>query len=96
MSKKKPHHTHNLQKQTLSAAQTDEYRPSENTDKYAIDVPKYSYRIIAKRNDYIKLQEEVTRLLNEGWSLAGGVSTALQADPYGVVTMYTQAVYRLS
>ena len=96
MSKKKPHQPYNTPKPTLSAALVEEYRPSENADKYNISTPRYSYKIVAARNDYIKLQEDISRLLNEGWTLAGGVATSLQSDAYGVVTMYTQAVYRLS
>jgi hypothetical protein len=96
MSKKKPHQPHHPPKPALSAAPVEEYRPSENADKYSITTPRYSYKIVAARNDYIKLQEDVTKLLNDGWSLAGGVATSLQSDAYGVVAMYTQAVYRLS
>jgi hypothetical protein len=97
MSKKKPHQPYNTPKPTLSAAPIEEYRPSENADKYNnISTPRYSYKIVAARNDYIKLQEDVTKLLNDGWSLAGGVATSLQSDAYGVVAIYTQAVYRLS
>ncbi len=92
MSKKKPHTPYNPPKPTP----VEEYRPSENADKYNITAPRYSYKIVAARNDYIKLQEDVTKLLNDGWSLAGGVATSLQSDAYGVVALYTQAVYRLS
>ena len=96
MSKKKPHQLHNPSKPVLSAAPVEEYRPSENAHKYNIATPRYSYEIVATRNDYIKLQEDVTKLLNNGWSLAGGVATSVQSDAYGVVTIYAQAVYRLS
>jgi len=96
MSKKKPHQPYTPPKPALSAAPVEEYRPSANAEKYNVEVPKYSYKIVAARNDYIKLQEDVTKLLNDGWSLAGGVATSLQSDAYGVVALYTQAVYRLS
>ena len=96
MSKKKPHQPYHPPKPALSAAPVEEYRPSENAEKYNIPAPRYSYKIVAARNDYIKLQEDVSKLLNDGWSLAGGVATSLQSDAYGVVAMYTQAVYRLS
>ena len=96
MSKKKPHQPHTSNRPALSSAAAEEYRPSENADKYNVSTPKYSYKIVASRNDYVKLQEDVTKFLNEGWSLAGGVATSLQSDAYGVVAMYTQAVYRLS
>ena len=96
MSKKKPHQPYIPPKPALSAAPVEEYRPSEHADKYNVEVPKYSYKIVAARNDYIKLQEDVTKLLNDGWSLAGGVATSLQSDAYGVVSMYTQAMFRLS
>lgn len=74
----------------------EEYKPSTNADKYTVEVPKYSYKILTYNNDYIKLQEDVTRLLNEGWSLAGGVSVSIHANQYSGTTVFSQAVYRLS
>jgi hypothetical protein len=92
MSKK---HKHTI-KPTLSAAPAEEYRPSDNADKYNIPDPRYAYKILAFRNDYIALQEEVTRYLNDGWSLAGGVNTSIHADAYASVTLFAQAVYKIS
>lgn len=74
----------------------EEYNPSENADKYAVEVPRYSYRILTHNNDYIRLQEDVTKLLNDGWSLAGGVSVSIHANQYSGNTVFSQAVYRLS
>jgi hypothetical protein len=56
--------------------------------------PEYLYKIIASRGDYVKLQEEVTSHLNDGWLLAGGLSVAVQTDPYSASTIFTQAVYK--
>lgn len=74
----------------------EEYKPSANADKYTVEVPKYSYRVLTYNNDYIKLQEDVTKLLNEGWSLAGGVSVSIHANQYSGTTVFSQAVYRLA
>lgn len=69
------------------------YIPSQNADKYPdIKKPDYQYKILAYRNDYIKLQEEVTKLLNEGWQLVGGVSTSMNVSPYESVTIFSQAL----
>ena len=92
MAKKKPHTT----TQPVLSAEVEEYRPSDNASKYNVPDPKYCYKIIAHRNNYIALQEDVTKYLNEGWQLAGGVSTCIHADAYSSVTLYLQAVYRLS
>jgi hypothetical protein len=69
------------------------YIPSENADKYP-DIKKveYQYKILASRNDYIKLQEDVTKHLNEGWELVGGVSTTMNVSPYESVTIFAQAI----
>ena len=91
MAKKKQHTT-----QPTLSAEIEEYRPSDNASKYNIPDPCYCYKIIASKNDYIALQEDVTKYLNEGWSLAGGVSTCIHADAYSSVTLFTQAVYKLS
>lgn len=74
----------------------EEYKPSINAGKYDVAVPKYSYKVITYNNDYIRLQEDVTKLLNEGWSLAGGVSVSIHANQYSGTTVFSQAVYRLS
>lgn len=71
-----------------------EYRPSDQAEKYNIDTPKYAYKILAFRNDYVKLQEEVTRYINDGWSLAGGLATSVISDQYNVTTVFAQAVYK--
>lgn len=69
------------------------YIPSENADKYpAIKNTEYQYKILASRNDYIKLQEDVTKHLNEGWELVGGVSTTMNVSPYESVTIFAQAI----
>ncbi len=92
MAKKKQHTT----TQPVLSAEVEEYRPSDNASKYNIPDPKYCYKILASRNDYIALQEDVTRYLNDGWQLAGGISTCIHADSYSGVVFYTQAIYKLS
>jgi hypothetical protein len=73
----------------------EEYKPSLNESKYPKkNIPSYNYKILASQNDYIKLQEDVTRLLREGWKLAGGVSVALHVDPYGRNVIYSQAIFK--
>ena len=69
------------------------YIPSQNVDKYPdIKKTEYQYKILAYRNDYIKLQEEVTKHLNEGWELVGGVSASMNMSPYESVTIFAQAI----
>ena len=69
------------------------YIPSQNADKYPdIKKTEYQYKILAYRNDYIKLQEEVTKHLNEGWELVGGVSASMNMSPYESVTIFAQAI----
>jgi hypothetical protein len=73
----------------------NEYKPAESADKYPhIETPKYLYKIIASRGDYVKLQEEVSAHLNDGWSLAGGLSVAIQTDSYSSSTLFAQAVFK--
>jgi len=73
----------------------EEYKPSENEEKYPkIETDKKQYRISAFRNDYVKLQDEVNKLLDEGWQLQGGVSTAMIATPYESVTIFAQALIK--
>lgn len=72
-----------------------EYKPADSVEKYPhIKTPEYLYKIIATRGDYVKLQEEVTSHLNDGWSLAGGLSVAVQSDHYSALTLFTQAVFK--
>jgi hypothetical protein len=71
------------------------YVPSVNSDKYPVtEVPKVQYKILAFRNDYVKLQDEVVKYLNEGWELSGGVSVCMSTNPYETVTIFTQAIFK--
>lgn len=80
---------------TVQEVTAMEYVPSVNAEKYPeIKTPSYSYKILAFKNDYIRLQEEVTKHLNTGWNLAGGIATTLHADNYATVTIFAQAVYK--
>lgn len=73
----------------------EEYKPADSKEKYShIKTPEYLYKIIASRGDYVKLQEEVTSHLNDGWSLAGGLAVAVQTDHYSASTVFTQAVFK--
>jgi hypothetical protein len=90
MSKKR---NNNKQTEVNNKVTEEIYIPSQNIDKYPeIKSPEYQYKILAYRNDYIKLQEEVTKLLNEGWQLVGGVSTSMNVSPYESVTIFSQAL----
>jgi hypothetical protein len=73
-----------------------DYQPSKNEAAYTNlpPHPQWNYRIISFKNDYIKLQEDITKMLNTGWQLAGGVSTTMYADQYSVNTVFSQAVYK--
>lgn len=75
---------------------TEEYTPSSNADSYQHlpPPPQWTYRVISYRNDYIKLQEDVTQMLNQGWQLAGGISTVVYSDPYSVSTVFSQAIFK--
>lgn len=93
MSKKRNNNNNNKQQLTTDKVVEEIYIPSQNIDKYPeIKTPDYQYKILAYRNDYIKLQEEVTKHLNEGWQLVGGVSTSMNVSPYESVTIFTQAL----
>ena len=78
----------------------EEYKPSENADKYPesqeLLTAKASirYKLVFSKNDYVKFQEDVSKHLNEGWNLAGGVCVALNTTSYGVEVIYTQAIVR--
>jgi hypothetical protein len=90
MSKKR---NNNKQTEVINKVTEEIYIPSQNIDKYPeIKSPEYQYKILAYRNDYIKLQEEVTKHLNEGWQLVGGVSTSMNVSPYESVTIFSQAI----
>lgn len=71
----------------------EEYKPFDHSHKYPEkEKPKNQYKILASRNDYVKLQEEVIKHLSEGWELVGGVSNSVSVGPYESVTVFTQAV----
>jgi hypothetical protein len=52
------------------------------------------YKILVIKNDYFKLQEEVSKHLNEGWELVGGISTSMTVSPYESVTVFAQSVVK--
>jgi hypothetical protein len=56
--------------------------------------PKFEYKILAFRNDYVYLQNEVSKHLNDGWELVGGLSTSMNVSPYESVTIFSQALIR--
>jgi hypothetical protein len=71
------------------------YVPSLNADKYPTpEVPKIQYKILAFKNDYVRLQDEVMKHLNEGWQLSGGISTSMTVSPYESVTVFAQAIVK--
>lgn len=89
MSKKNRHHT-----VAAPTSASIEYRPSDQAQKYNVPAPQYKYKVVAHRNDYIRLQEEVSKYLDEGWQLAGGLATAVHADQYNVNTVFAQAIFK--
>jgi hypothetical protein len=99
MSKKnKPHQTRsqlNVQPILPVVKQEEVYIPSVNAEKYPEPpAPKNQYKILAYRNDYVRLQDEVVKHLNDGWKLCGGVSTSMNVSPYESVTIFAQAVFK--
>lgn len=71
----------------------DIYQPSVNADKYPTpEPPKIQYKLVASRNDYVKLQDDVSKLLQEGWVLAGGVCVSASSSPYETVQIFAQAL----
>ena len=72
------------------------YVPSQNAEKYPVEEKSgtFKYKILTYRNDYIRLQEEITDHLNDGWELVGGVSTAFHADSYSTLNMFSQAIVK--
>jgi hypothetical protein len=71
------------------------YIPSVNAEKYPIkESSEIRYKVLAFKNDYIKLQEEVSKYLNEGWELAGGISTSTTVSPYESVTVFAQSIIK--
>jgi len=73
----------------------DVYMPSLNSEKYPEpETNKIQYKILAFKNDYIKLQDEVSKHLNEGWQLVGGISTSMTVSPYESVTVFAQSVVK--
>lgn len=105
-SKKKP--TNNYQRPNTPQQQpppvvaptppvVEEYKPSgDNPIVPLIEQNKNSpnYKILAFRNDYERLENEVRKYLSEGWELAGGLATSLHADNYATVTIFAQAVFK--
>ena len=105
-SKKKPTNNHHKpnnipQQQTnpvISNPQiVEEYKPSgDNPIVPSVEQKKTSpnYKILAFRNDYERLENEVKKYLSDGWELAGGLTTSLHADNYATVTIFAQAVFK--
>ena len=97
MSKKNKNQQKTQQPQTASSIPVEEYTPSQNAEKYP---PKeepsgtFKYKVLTFRNDHIRLQEEITNHLNDGWELVGGVSTAFHADSYSTLNMFSQAIVK--
>jgi hypothetical protein len=75
----------------------EEYKPSgDNPIVPLVERKKINpnYKILAFRNDYESLEDEVRKYLNDGWELAGGLATSLHADNYATVTIFAQAVFK--
>jgi hypothetical protein len=71
------------------------YVPSKNAEKYPEQEKlKIQYKILAYKNDYIRLQDDVSKHLNEGWKLVGGVSASMNVSQYESVTVFSQAIIK--
>lgn len=72
------------------------YQPSQNSEKYPEkkETGKFKYKVLTYRNDHVRLQEEVSDHLNDGWELVGGISTAFHADAYSTLNMFSQALVK--
>ena len=69
------------------------YIPSVNAAKYPEpETHKLQYKILAFKNDYIRLQDEITNHLNDGWKLVGGVACSMNVSQYESVTVFAQAI----
>jgi hypothetical protein len=82
---------------TTTPPVTEEYKPSGDKPIIPLVEEKKSspnYKILAFRNDHERLENEVRKYLNDGWELAGGLTTALHADNYATVTIFAQAVFK--
>jgi hypothetical protein len=80
-----------------STPPVEEYAPSQNAEKYPKkEEPEgtFKYKVLTYRNDHVRLQEEITQHLNDGWELVGGVSTAFHADSYSTLNMFSQAIVK--
>lgn len=80
--------------QIEEVTQIEEYRPSESRTIITSTVSQYSYKVLVSRDDHLSLQEEVTKYLNDGWELAGGLNTSVFANQFQSSVLYTQAVFK--
>lgn len=93
---KKNKQSNQSNKQSPIVLPVEEYKPSDNLEKYPdLKKPLYKYRILTVKNDWVRLQEDVTTMLNDGWLLAGGVSSSMITSPYETITVFSQAVYKI-
>lgn len=60
----------------------------------AINLRK-EYKLISIRGISNVLQDEVTKHLNEGWELVGGVSTTMYMDGYTATPVWSQALIKV-
>ena len=50
------------------------------------------YIIVSIRGDVQLFQNEVTKFINDGWKLAGGIATSMYMDGYTAIPIWTQAL----
>jgi len=82
--------------ETTPPVKEEVYTPPKTVVDKVPDPVKYKiqYKILAFRNDYIKLQEQVSDYLNQGWKLVGGVSVSMNVSQYESVTIFSQAIIK--
>jgi len=72
--------------------------PVITTTVVAIEVPvetkiiSQKYIMVSIRGDAQLFQNEVTKFLNDGWRLAGGIATSMYMDGYTATPIWSQAL----
>jgi hypothetical protein len=87
--------TNKTPKKKASTQQNNSTNPVESTTGVVAPSTtvdnKPQYIIISDKNlNYV--QSEVENLLNDGWSIAGGVSVSMYSSPYETVTLFSQSL----
>jgi len=79
-----------LENQSFSITENTLLIKSEPETKTTIS--RQEYKLVTVRSDSTSFQSQVTDLLNDGWKLIGGASTAMYMYGYSASPIFTQAV----